>query len=182
MFSYNNTQQIPFADETIVLAPNSVKFTLEIDWPLQQEYNKLQVFVQTSSLGYGEQIPQTDINNNVVAASTLVVGGGLHARYSSRAVLDGTTIVIVKNSWDAKTGCVVIEVPYFFVNAVIDPDYSVFFAPAASIASQTNQKVLTIALICAGLVVVGIIIGLIAVYVHKRPRTSSMKIQETLEL
>ncbi|EFA76391.1 EGF-like domain-containing protein [Heterostelium album PN500] len=199
--SFNIATNYSFGTETLLMEPNTVKFTFIIsDWPWMSQLNSLRViystgFVQSNNStsnnncnsGSSPSSNSTSSLNNILNPGSLKSttirspnsGVVMNARFAATAILDGRIINIENSIISANNSIATfgITIPYFQDQVTIDPDFSVILTnsiPGCVSTSDFNKRVI--------IIVTSVVFGVafmvtVGIYIYHRHKQRMMKIR-----
>lgn len=135
LMTSTSATQISFANQTYALQPGVVKSTISVAyWPFKSIRNQLQIVTvlgtQQSEAGCPQTTVKSDYSGNVRSVQYTVGGVSMYSTLLQDALVDqepsplGVNFVTQNGS-----NLLIMTLPHFWVNAVVDPDYSVLLDP-----------------------------------------------------
>eukprot|EP00026_Physarum_polycephalum_P000497 Phypoly_transcript_00498.p1 GENE.Phypoly_transcript_00498~~Phypoly_transcript_00498.p1 ORF type:complete len:1086 (+),score=101.31 Phypoly_transcript_00498:1345-4602(+) len=127
-----------FANQLIHVSEDSVKYSMEIwNWPFVAYNNKLKVTME--STGRSNQFnndcvgvtPQTDQSDNLLWIKVTLNGVVLYGKFSNVAEIDSVAKV-VQFSYNETSALIETLVPFFWEQAVFDPNFQVLLDPTSN--------------------------------------------------
>eukprot|EP00026_Physarum_polycephalum_P000413 Phypoly_transcript_00414.p1 GENE.Phypoly_transcript_00414~~Phypoly_transcript_00414.p1 ORF type:complete len:1618 (+),score=237.56 Phypoly_transcript_00414:610-4854(+) len=138
LFVVTQDSNFLFANQSIHVSANSVKYSMEIvNWPFLAYNNKLKVTME--SKGGSQQpkddcvgvTPQTDNSDNLLWIKVTVNGAVLYGKFSNFAEIDGV-VKVVQFFYNETSALIETIIPFFWDQAVFDPNFQVLLDPASS--------------------------------------------------
>jgi len=166
MAFYGVFSQLSFANESLTLAPHSVKLTIEVDyWPFASVYNTLGIQILAE---YGQQQAtqcyqiSEDSGQNVLWFRILGADGfSLYATFVQSVLVDNIRKYYGKFRW-IDVGLVELVVPHFWENVICDPLFSLLVdnTDTQNLQCSSTESSSTFPLWKFSLIIVGGVAGL----------------------
>eukprot|EP00026_Physarum_polycephalum_P001011 Phypoly_transcript_01012.p1 GENE.Phypoly_transcript_01012~~Phypoly_transcript_01012.p1 ORF type:complete len:1088 (-),score=117.46 Phypoly_transcript_01012:536-3649(-) len=187
LFVVAEDSSFSFANQTVKVAANSVKYSMRISkWPFMKYGNQLKVTMvsgdasQKSTKDECVYTQTDDNNNNLLWVQMKVNGAVLYGTFSADAIIDGS-LKRVQYSYNSPASLVEITVPFFWNQTEFDPNFQVLLDYNKDDKCSHGKKsgfftIGTIAGISVGaVVVIAIIVGVTVFVVRKRKNAKRTK-------
>lgn len=183
---------IDFANQTYDLQPSILKSSISISyWSFETIKNQLQLVYELGTVQDQPQTtncftPQADAGGNVRSVQYTVDGVTMYGTFLQNALVDQEPRPLqVALSEKDNRNLIVLTLPHFWVNAVIDPDYSVLIQPEDTNDpchyNQASNKAISTAIIASASVSAAFVFtgGVLAsFFALKRRREFDQKMRE----
>jgi len=169
IYDFHQLSNINFANNNLVFPQDSVKvFTTISYWPFLSIVNHLRLTITLATPSAEVPPPgctqQTTTSNNNYNTKWVKVSGSGYSLYATTYSLAEIDSRIVNVVFSQDSNNILVDVPHFWNNATVDPDFSVLLEGAPAFSCSPQESNVWRIPVAVSVVVVAVVVGSVMAY------------------